>query len=338
MPARLSPFSAFGKQAAPLVALVACSSLWLGGVASARTPAKTSPALDPALAALLKTGNLDALAGGCQNALAKGDAGQVRLLQQRLLTVKPAPQPLPVVLANADALLACQAPDLALQVLARYAPAPGPERTFWLVMQWRAAAAGLHHGLAAEALQQLAVGRPAQLEERQLVVKEKDDGTAATRSALDLLADHLESLGRNREAAEVLLASQSSGAPRAERYARAVALLDRLPLPQRQRLMELALEQAAASGAWGLVAQLLDQQLALEAGSSTRPSQAMQRRLKLSGRIDDAYGEWLVRRRAALGKDPRNQDPAQQARMAALETQLRSPRAPGGHAAASQAP
>jgi len=318
---------------APLLALAAGSSLGWAARASASPPAGAKPALDPAFAALLKTGNLEALTLGCQTALANGDGGQLRLLQQRLLTVKPAPQPLPVVLANADGLLSCQAPDLALQVLARYAPAPGPERTFWLVMQWRAAAAGLHHELAAQALQLLAAGQLARLEERQLLLKEKDDGTAVTRSALDLLAAHLESLGRNREAAEVLLASQVSGAPRAERYARAVALLDQLPLPQRQRLMELALEQAAASGSWGLVAQLLDQQLALEAGSAQPASQAMQRRLRLSGRIDDAYGEWRARRRARLDNHPLAADPANPARIAVLETQLRSPRAPGGHAA-----
>ena len=352
MPARLSPFSAFGKRPArllalsesqslaqllaPLLALAACSSLGLAGLASASPAAKAPPALDPAFVALLKTGNLETLTQACQSALSDGNAGQLRLLQQRLLTIKPAPQPLPVVLANADGLLRCQAPDLALQVLARYAPAPGPERTFWLVMQWRAAAAGLHHDLAAQALQLLAAGKLPGLEARQLPLKQKDDGTLVTRSALDLLAAHLESLGRNREAAEVLLASQASGALQAERYARAVALLDRLPLSQRQRLMELALEQAAASGSWGLVAQLLDQELALEASPSKPASQAMQRRLRLSGRIDDAYGEWQARRRAALGSSSPVPDATNQGRLAALEGQLRSPRAPGGHAAAPQ--
>ena len=197
MPARLSPFSAFGKRPArllalsesqslaqllaPLLALAACSSLGLAGLASASPAAKAPPALDPAFVALLKTGNLETLTQACQSALSDGNAGQLRLLQQRLLTIKPAPQPLPVVLANADGLLRCQAPDLALQVLARYAPAPGPERTFWLVMQWRAAAAGLHHDLAAQALQLLSAGKLPGLEARQLPLKQKDDGTLVTR-------------------------------------------------------------------------------------------------------------------------------------------------------------
>ena len=146
-------------------------------------------------------GTLDQLAQACQVAVAQGNASSVTLLQQRLLAVKPAPQPLAVVLANADGLLTCQAPDLALQVLARYSPAPGPDRTLWLAMQWRAASAGLHHQLAADALQQLAEGQPGALDARLLPVQEKEDGTVVSRSALDLLAGHLESLGLNREAA-----------------------------------------------------------------------------------------------------------------------------------------
>jgi hypothetical protein len=198
-------------------------------------------------------------------------------------------------------------------------------------MQWRAASAGLHHQLAADALQQLAAGQPGTLDARLLPVQEKEDGTVLSRSALDLLAGHLESLGLNREAAEVWLAGRPGGAPLAERYGRAVALLDALPLAQRQRLLELALDQAAAAGSWGLVAELLDQQLALEAGPGAPATKAMQRRLRLSGRIDDAYGEWLARH-----GDPSAQDPANQQRRSALELQLRSPRAAGGHAASPQ--
>lgn len=331
MPARPCPFSALGKSpgwlSLGLVALLSGPALLPGGVPAARSTTAAAKPIDPALVDLLKRGSLEDLAQACQAAVARGDASQVQLLQQRLLTIKPAPQPLALVLANADVLLTCQAPDLALQVLARYAPAPGPERTFWLVMQWRAAAAGLQHGLAAQALRQLAGGKVGALESRQLPVQEKQDGTVVTRPAIDLLAAHLESLGRNREAAEVLLASRLGGAPQAERFALAVSLLDRLPGAQRQRLMELALEQAAASGSWGLVAELLDQQLALEEGPGTRPSQAMQRRLRLSGRIDDAYGEWLVRRRRVLAQDPVNQG-----RLSLLDGQLRSPRSAGGHA------
>ena len=341
MPARLSPFSALGKGGACLAGVLSFALVMPRAGALPAKPVSAQPVsarplpvqalpfqAQASLKTLLKTGTLDQLAEACQGALAEGNASLLNLLQERLLLVKPAPQPLAVVLANADALLTCQAPDFALQVLARYSPAPGPDRSLWLSMQWRAASAGLHHQLAAEALQQLAGGQAGALDARLLPVQEKEDGTVVSRSALDLLAGHLESLGLNRAAAAVLLAGRRGGAPLAERYGRAVALLEALPIAQRQRLIELALDQAAAAGSWGLVAELLDQQLALDAGDAASATKAMQRRLRLSGRIDDAYGEWLVRHRDRLAKDS-----ASLRRRAALELQLRSPRAVGGHAA-----
>ena len=150
-------------------------------------------------------------------------------------------------------------------------------------------------------------------------------GAAApdTRSALDLLADHFESLGQRRRAAETLLASSSPGAETAARWGRAAALSDTLPLRQRDQILETALEQAAAAGAWGLVAALLDQQLA--AGVSDAASrQALERRLRLGQRLDDAYGEWL-QRRLLVG-------PEHDSRNLELEQLLRSPREAGGHA------
>ena len=239
------------------------------------------------------------------------------MLQQRLLGLHPAPQPLAVVFANAEVLLRCEAPDGALQVLARISPAAGAERIQWLVMQWRAAQAGLNHQVAANALRRLAAGNLAQLEALELPVSRRQDGTAVTRSALDLLAGHLESLGQRQRAAEVLLSGTQPGAVNAARLAQAVELFDGLPAVEQDRLLELALEQAAAAGAWGLVGQILDQQLALGQGipeRTERTERAAERRLRLSRGIDDAYAEWL------LGRTPE------------LERQLRSPRSPGGHA------
>jgi hypothetical protein len=143
------------------------------------------------------------------------------------------------------------------------------------------------------------------------------------RPALDLLAGHLESLGQRQRAAEVLVSSAQPGVATAARLAQAVALLEGLPAAQQERLLELALEQAAASGSWGLVAEILDQQLALAGSTPEQVARATERRLRLSARIDDAYGEWLLQRR----------DPAALSRQGDLERQLRSPRDPGGHAA-----
>lgn len=283
---------------------------------------KSKPGPSPrelALAPLLRSGSLDELAQLCPQLLEEGDLRLLQKLQARLLTIKPAPQPLPVVLANADVLLRCGAPQAALKVLERYGPAPGPERNQWLLLRWQAANAGLDHRVAAESLRDLAGGQMASLESLQLPVRTNSDGTLTTRAALDLLAASLESLGQPRAAAEVLLASRIPGEATARRLGQAVALLRPLPLSEQMRLLELALDQAAADGAWGLVSELLDRQLALPATPETAAvrARAAERRIRLSRRIDDAYGEWRLQRKPEL------------------ERQLRSPRAAGGHADSS---
>jgi hypothetical protein len=255
----------------------------------------------------------------CLQLVEEGDVRLLQKVQVRLLTIKPAPQPLPVVLANADVLLRCQAPQAALKVLERYGPAPGAERNQWLLLRWQAANAGLDHRVAAEALRDLAGAQLASLETLLLPVRSNSDGTVNNRPALDLLAGYLESMGQPRAAAEVLLASRNPGEATARRIAQAVALMRQLPLSEQVRLLEVALDQAAAAGSWGLVTDLLDRQLALPDTPETAAarSRAAERRVRLSRRIDDAYGEWKVRRTPEL------------------ERQLRSPRAPGGHAAPS---
>jgi len=285
--------------------------------AEARKAKARPSARELALAPLLRSGSLDALAQACLQLVAQGDGRLLQQVQLRLLSIKPAPQPLPVVLANADALLRCQAPQAALRVLERYGPAPGNERNQWLLLRWRAANAGLDHRVAAEALQDLAGPQLASLEGLLLPVRLNSDGSQNTRPALDLLAAHLESLAQPVVAAGVLLASRTPREGTARRIAQAVALLRPLPLGEQVRLLELALDQAAAAGSWGLVTELLDRQLALPATPETAAvrAKAAERRVRLSRRIDDAYGAWTVR-------------PTPE-----LERQLRSPRAPGGHGA-----
>ena len=272
--------------------------------------------------ALLKSSDLQALNLGCREAVSFGFDQRVQLLQARLLTAAPAPQPLPVVLVNANALLTCLAPDGALAVLNRYGPRPGREQEQWWLMRWRAARAGLHHAMAAEALERLAQGNVGRLETLPLPLQLRKDGTLETLPALDVYAEHLVVLGRDREAAAALLAGRMPGRVAAERLQRAVALLNTLPAQERDALLERALDQAAAAQAWGLALALLDDQrrlLQAEGLWAGRPEQRLQR---LSQRVDDAYSEWQLRR----------QDPAHAARTAQLQQQLRSPRQPGGHA------
>lgn len=298
-------------------ALCFVALLALQPAAEARKAKPKPSSRELALAPVLRSGSLDELAQVCLQLVEDGDVRLLQKVQARLLTIKPAPQPLPVVLANADVLLRCQAPQAALRVLERYGPAPGQERNQWLLLRWRAANAGLDHRVAAESLQELAGAQLASLESLLLPVRINSDGTVNTRAALDLLASSLESMGQPRAAAEVLLASRAPGEATARRIGQALALLRQLPLSDQVRLLEMALDQAAAAGSWGLVTELLDRQLALPATAETAAirAKAAERRIRLSRRIDDAYGEWRVKRTAELDR------------------QLRSPRAAGGHAA-----
>ena len=279
-------------------------------------PAPVPPPLSQAeFQELLRHGTLEQLAEGCQRVVEADRLDRLRRIRERLLLILPAPQPLPVVLANAEVLLSCHQPQAALTVLDRISPAAGAERLQWLLMQWRAAQAAMDHRRAALALERLGAARPARLEALLLPVLRREDGTVVSRPALDVLADHLQARGFPQAAASLLLASQEPGMLGAERRLEAVRLLQALPPEERAALLESALDQAAAVGAWSLVGELLDAQAAL-------PSErARQRRLRLSPRIDDAYGEWLILR----------QDTSASARSSELERRLRSPEAKGGH-------
>ena len=328
-------FAAAGRSGWLLaVSLLACplasSPLLAAPGPAAATPAATAPgqaaAAPPALSAaafdeLLKRGDLDQLDAACRLTVAAGDRQRLALLRQRLFTMLPVPQPLPVVLANADVLLSCQQPQAALEVLDRYGPAAGAERTQWLLMQWRAASAALDHQRAALALERLAEGRLTNLQGVLLPLRRQDDGTVVSRPALDVLASQLASRGLGQEAAAALLAADRQGLVGAERMQQVVRLLEDLPAAEREALLDGVLQEAATAGAWGMASELLDLQISLAS------ARARERRLRLSPRIDDAYGEWLLRR----------DDPSQERRLQ-LERQLRSPRSPGGHAAAAPVP
>jgi hypothetical protein len=112
----------------------------------------------------------------------------------------------------------------------------------------------------------------------------------------------------------------------------------RLPLQERNQLLETALDQAAAAGAWGLAAELLRDQRALLLAAGAQADRPSERFLRLSRRIDDAYGEWQLGRQAVGSQvygrqvDGRQDSPGL-ARQRQLEQQLRSPRQQGGHAA-----
>ncbi len=289
---------------------------------AAGAAAPAAPLTEVEFAALLKLDDLDQLNQACARVLQDDTVDRLRLLQTHLLDVRPAPQPLAVVLANAEVLLSCRAPHAALTVLDRFGPGPGPGRVQWLLLQWRAANAAMDHRRAALALDRLSGGREARLNQLTLPIRRQEDGTVLSRPAVEVLAGHLEARGFGEAAGQLLLRQAAPGVSGAERLGRAVTLLSELPAAEREAILETALNQAAAAGAWSLVTDLLDAQAAL-------PSpRAVARRLRLSPRLDDAYGEWLLRQG----------DPASQQRARQLERQLRSPRDPGGHAPPSPQP
>lgn len=322
VPGRVALFLITSLAVGPFGLFAASRAQPLPAAPSAAAAGEPQAMSEPAFAAALASEDLMALEQACQDAARFDLPSRLRMLRDRLLAMRPAPQPFPVVLSNANALISCRAPEAALSVLDRYGPGAGAERQQWLIQQWRAAHAGLNHRRAAEALRRLAAGNLASLETTPLPVRLREDGTLDMRPALDVLAGHLELTGRNQEAAEVLLAGRLPGKPAAERLQRAAVLLGSLPLAERDTLIEAALDQAAADGAWGLAAELLDVQRALQRQGGGDPVRAEERRLRLSQRIDDAYAEWLLRQ----------QDPSQADRAGELERQLRSPRAVGGHA------
>lgn len=290
--------------------------------AGAATAAPAAPLSEAEFAALLKLSNLDQLNAGCLRVVQDDNPTRLRLLQNHLLDLNPAPQTLPVLLANAEVLLTCQGPLAALQVLDRIGPGPGAARVQWLLMQWRAANGALEHRRAALALDRLTAGSPARLNALSLPIRRREDGTVVSRSGVEVLAAHLEARGYSEAAGQLLLRQGAPGVPGAARIGRAVALLRELPVEEREAILETALNQAAAVGAWSLVSELLDAQAVLPS------SRALARRLRLSPRLDDAYGEWLLLR----------DTPSARARARQLEERLRSPRAPGGHAASPSPP
>ena len=246
--------------------------------------------------------DLQQLERGCTDPL----IGRQQEIRDRLLVLHPAPDSFELVVANATALLTCGSPDSAARVLNRISPAVGEERRRWLRLRWQAAAAGLDHREAALALRRLVNGDLIALASLEL-----GDG----RLGVDQLAEHEAALGRQEEAAAVLLL-----APNTQRLAQAAEWLAGADAAAADQLLEQALDQAEAVQAWGLAVELLELQLRLQlaaGGDGARPRQRLQR---LAAQLDDRYSLWRLE-----GGD-------------ALDLGLRSPRQPGGHAAVGDSP
>ena len=281
-------------------------SMLLSLLAAAAPLSELQPMAEERFRQWLLESDLQQLELGCGELLIGASNGRRQQIRDRLLVLHPAPQSFELVMANANALLTCGSADSAARVLNRISPAVGEERRRWLRLRWQAAAAGLDHREAARALRRLVNGDLIALANLDL-----GDG----RLGLDQLASHEAALGREEEAAALLML-----APNAQRLAQAAEWLAVLDAAAADQLLEQALDQAAADQAWGLAVELLELQLNLQlaaGGDGARPRQRLQR---LAAQLDDRYSLW----RLEGGDD--------------LDLELRSPRQPGGHAAVGDSP
>ena len=281
-------------------------SMLLSLLAAAAPLSEPQPMAEERFRQWLLESDLQQLELGCGEPLIGASNGRRQQIRDRLLVLHPAPQSFELVMANANALLTCGSADSAARVLNRISPAVGEERRRWLRLRWQAAAAGLDHREAARALRRLVKGDLIALANLDL-----GDG----RLGLDQLASHEAALGREEEAAALLML-----APNAQRLAQAAEWLAVLDAAAADQLLEQALDQAAADQAWGLAVELLELQLKLQlaaGGDGARPRQRLQR---LAAQLDDRYSLWRLQ-----GGDD-------------LDLELRSPRQPGGHAAVGDSP
>ena len=115
----------------------------------AASQAQPLPMGEVAYQMALLEGGIPELQLACADAARFNLKSRLQELRDRLMLVAPAPQPFPVVMANARALLTCKAPASAQVVLNRFGPGPGQQRRQWLLLDWRAASASLDHRRAA---------------------------------------------------------------------------------------------------------------------------------------------------------------------------------------------
>ena len=78
--------------------------------------------------------DLAAAEQACLNPRIASSDGRRQALRDRLLELHPVIDSLELVLANAEALMSCGAPEAAAVVLNRYIPRVGDERSQWLLL------------------------------------------------------------------------------------------------------------------------------------------------------------------------------------------------------------
>ncbi len=299
-----------------ILLIVSCCQLVAANGASDDIRKLSEPISETSYKQILQDGGIDELLMACEDASKFSLDSRLRELSYRLTTLFPQPLPVEVVIANAQALLACKAPDSAQKILSNFSSPSGLNRREWLIVSWQAANASMDHLNAALALRELVQGKVKELDKEQLVVSLLEDGSSLTRSALDLLADHEISLGQWESAAKVLMAGRKRGSVGVRRMALASQLLERLSDDQRQSMLEIALENAAKDKAWWLASDILKLQLILDIKAGGEGVVLRNRLEKLAKELDDSYTLWEI-----ISTDVSRKEEA-----ARLKNQLWSPR------------
>ena len=200
-------------------------------------------------------------------------------------------------IAKAEALMSCKDPENAQNVLKKIDPATGLEQKVWSILFWKASNASMDHANASLALRRLSAGNIQSLDQELIIVGYRADGTALTRLALDLLAEHERLNGFCEEAAMVLLAGRKGGALGARRISQASQCLQALNVEKQKDLLELAIAEANSDEAFWLVGDILRLQLMLDLASGGNDSQLIKKRLEqVAQENDDFYTQWeLIR-------------------------------------------
>ncbi len=197
---------------------------------------------------------------------------------------------------RAHTLVICKAPKKAQKILQGILPETDSQKREWALLSWQASNASMDHQNASLALRSLSAGVLQNLDQEEITVGYRSDGSSLTRSALDLLAEHERLNGRCEAAAKVLLAGRRSGALGAVRMSRASQCLEGLNVERRRDLLELALYEANADKAWWLVGDILRLRIMLDLASGGDAKVLKQDLEKYAKQLDDRYTQWeLIR-------------------------------------------
>ncbi len=233
----------------------------------------------------------------CDNAAKSNSNNTLRRLGDNIMNSFSVNDSFDIAIEKIEALLACKSPAKAQQIIKAIEPVNTAQNRKWSLLLWRSSNALMDHQTASFALRRLSEGDLKVLDETEIEVGYRLDGSPLTRLALDLLAEHERLIGRCDLAAQVLLAGRKRGAVAARRISKAVQCLEGFSVEGRKGLLEKAIEDAKADEAWWLVGDILKLQLILYLTSGEDAKTLKNRLASYMKEIDDRYAQWeLIRK------------------------------------------